>query len=64
MHADQQQHANLISPQVATKKIVDANKANKPKEKIETGYKSSERMALENQLLQIESIANASQNKE
>ena len=63
MKADQKQHANLISPAVAAKKIVEANKANKPKakENTETGYKSSERAALENQLLQIESVANAIQ---
>ena len=61
MRADQKQHANLISPAVAAKKIVEANKVNKPKENTETGYKSSERAALENQLLQIESVANAIQ---
>lgn len=61
MRADQKQHANLISPAVAAKKIVEANKVNKPKENAETGYKSSERAALENQLLQIESVANAIQ---
>lgn len=62
---DQEQHANLISPKVAAKKIVDANKNNaKPRENTETGYKSSERAALENQLLQIESIANATQDKD
>jgi membrane protein required for colicin V production len=61
MKADQKQHANLISPAVAAKKIVEANKVNKPKENTETGYKSSERAALENQLLQIESVANAIQ---
>lgn len=43
---------NLINPAVK-------NKNNKNKE--ETGYKSSERAALENQLLQIESVANAIQ---
>lgn len=39
---------------VETKKNDDAKPA-------ETGYKSSERAALENQLLQIESVANAIQ---
>ena len=60
MEQDKKQHANLINPAVAVKKIVDAN-VNKPKEEVETGYKSSERVALENQLLQIESVANAIQ---
>ena len=45
---------NLINPVVE----------NKEKKDSETGYKSSEREALENQLLQIESVANAIQEKE
>ena len=65
MEQDQKQHANLISPAVAAKKIVDANNVAKQRQKEnangETGYKSSERAALENQLLQIESVANAIQ---
>ena len=56
---DQKQHANLINPAVA-KKIAANNEAAK-KEPGETGYKNSERAALENQLLQIESVANAIQ---
>lgn len=56
---DRQQHANLINPAVA-KKIAANNEAAK-KEPGETGYKNSERAALENQLLQIESVANAIQ---
>lgn len=57
---DQKQHANLINPAVAKK--VNVNEGT-PAKKIEseTGYKSSERAALENQLLQIESVANAIQ---
>ena len=47
---------NLINPVV---KNNAKNAANKSTE--ETGYKSSERAALENQLLQIESVANAIQ---
>ena len=53
---------NLINPRVvdgeggATQKT-DENPGPKPSE--ETGYKNSERSALENQLLQIESVANA-----
>ncbi len=52
---DQNQHTNLINPMVEKKKTDDAEKT------AETGYKSSERAALENQLLQIESVANAIQ---
>ena len=54
---DQKQHANLINPAVA-KKIAANNEAAK-KEPGETGYKNSERAALENQLLQIETSARA-----
>lgn len=57
LEQDRQQHKNLIEPMVETKKV-DAQKNEKP---VETGYKSSERAALENQLLQIESVANAIQ---
>ena len=46
---------NLISPMVQKKS------EDKESESGETGYKSSERAALENQLLQIESVANAIQ---
>jgi len=49
-------YENLINPAIE-KKSVDAGAADAP----ETGYKSSERAALENQLLQIESVANAIQ---
>ena len=57
LEQDRQQHINLINPLVEKKKIEnqDINQTN------ETGYKSSERAALENQLLQIESVANAIQ---
>ena len=51
---------NLINPRVVDKeegKGANAKPADKPNE--ETGYKNSERSALENQLLQIESVANA-----
>jgi len=64
MEADQKQHANLINPAVAVKRLKPTENAAKPKEDAETGYKTSERAALENQLLQIESIANATQDKE
>lgn len=46
---------NLINPLVEKKDGEDAKKQG------ETGYKSSERNALENQLMQIESVANAIQ---
>ena len=48
---------NLINPSVKKKTDV----SNSDEKKTETGYKSSERAALENQLLQIESVANAIQ---
>lgn len=62
---DQKQHANLINPAVAKKVSVNDGAQGK-KVETETGYKSSERAALENQLMQIESVANAIQegNKE
>lgn len=57
LEQDRKQHINLISP-VVEKKKVEKSDDDKPGE---TGYKSSERAALENQLLQIESVANAIQ---
>ena len=54
---DRKQHDNLLHPVVEKKKVENPENA-KPSE---TGYKSSERAALENQLLQIESVANAIQ---
>ncbi len=56
---DQKQHANLINPAVAKKVTTDTSVAKK--DEGETGYKTSERAALENQLMQIESVANAIQ---
>ena len=56
---DRKQHNNLINPKVAKKPAKKESKAVEP----ETGYKTSERAALENQLLQIESVANAIQEK-
>jgi len=60
LEQDRQQHKNLINPAVEKKKPEEVD-AKKPSE---TGYKSSERAALENQLLQIESVANAIQEEE
>lgn len=57
---DRQQHSNLINPAVAKKNATNEN-ANAKNGDGETGYKSSERAALENQLMQIESVANAIQ---
>jgi len=57
LEQDQKQHTNLINPMVEKKKLDDAG----VDKQAETGYKSSERAALENQLLQIESVANAIQ---
>ncbi len=53
---DNRDFKNLINPTVKQK---TENSEQKPDG--ETGYKSSERAALENQLLQIESVANAIQ---
>ncbi len=57
---------NLINPRVVdkgtggdTKKNDNKDVAPMPKPNDETGYKNSERNALENQLLQIETVANA-----
>lgn len=58
---DQKQHANLINPAVTKKTLTKPGNENLKKIENETGYKSSERAALENQLLQIESVANAIQ---
>ena len=49
---------NLINPRVVDSDA-NPNTENGPKPNEETGYKNSERSALENQLLQIESVANA-----
>lgn len=56
---------NLINPAVAEKKSAKTSDDTKELEKeSETGYKSSERNALENQLLQIESAARAAEQRE
>ena len=60
LEQDQKQHTNLINPMVEKKKP----DAVAQKDTAETGYKSSERAALENQLMQIESVANAIQEEE
>ena len=57
LEQDRKQHDNLINPKVEKKKVVEPTE----KKSNETGYKSSERAALENQLMQIESVANAIQ---
>lgn len=60
-------YENLINPAVSAEKV---NKTSNPTEKSdtqkndETGYKSSERTALENQLLQIENAAKAHELRE
>ena len=51
---------NLINPAIEKKTV----KTEPKNQESETGYKSSERAALENQLLQIESVANAIQENE
>ena len=50
-------YENLINPAIEKKSV----SANQKSDETEMGYKSSERAALENQLLQIESVANAIQ---
>ena len=47
-------YKNLINPAIAVKNATDASGDSAEPE---TGYKSSERAALENQLLQIETVA-------
>ncbi len=61
---------NLINPAVKDKapdkaapNVVPANTPDAPAGDAETGYKSSERTALENQLLQIETAARAEQQR-
>lgn len=61
MERDRNQHANLINPAVKSTKKVEPSENTAKKTEDETGYKTSERVALENQLLQIESVANAIQ---
>jgi membrane protein required for colicin V production len=53
---------NLINPRVVDKEAGDKKPVANANE--ETGYKNSERNALENQLLQIESVANAIEKRE
>ena len=58
---------NLINPAVADKKKSDNKKSEDISDDTtsqETGYKSSERTALENQLLQIETAAKAQEQRE
>ena len=50
---------NLINPRVVNSDKADNEKHPEPRQNDETGYKNSERTALENQLLQIETVANA-----
>ena len=56
---DNKDFKNLINPTVKQK-----SESSEQKQEGETGYKSSERAALENQLLQIESVANAIQEED
>ena len=53
-------YENLINPAVEKQKV----KPESGGDDSETGYKTSERAALENQLLQIENVANAIQEKD
>lgn len=53
---------NLINPRVVDDSAKKANDT--PAKTEETGYKNSERGALENQLLQIENVANAVEKRE
>lgn len=58
---------NLINPRVVDDGAgtdAGANTKPSPQPNEETGYKNSERSALENQLLQIESVANAVEQRE
>lgn len=55
---------NLINPRVVDDIISQKDKKDEPRVNEETGYKNSERSALENQLLQIETVANAVESRE
>lgn len=55
---------NLINPAINAAKKTDANVASGEGGETDTGYKSSERAALENQLLQIETVARAVEERE
>lgn len=55
---------NLINPAIGTSKKADTPDAPTKATDADTGYKSSERAALENQLLQIESVARAVEQRE
>ena len=57
LEQDRKQHNNLINPMIEKKSVKGDDTGSEP----ETGYKSSERAELENQLLQIESITNSIQ---
>ena len=53
-------YKNLINPAISDGKAAnDGNETGTIEPETETGYKSSERAALENQLLQIETVARA-----
>lgn len=55
---------NLINPAIGASKKADTPDAPTKATDADTGYKSSERAALENQLLQIESVARAVEQRE
>lgn len=57
---------NLINPRVVDDIVAtgDTKHDDAPRVNEETGYKNSERSALENQLLQIETVANAVESRE
>ncbi|MBQ8042042.1 MAG: CvpA family protein [Alphaproteobacteria bacterium] len=60
-------YKNLINPAIADKSATESDDASQTatvKPADETGYKSSERAALENQLLQIENVARAVEERE
>ncbi len=60
-------YKNLINPVIADKSATESDDASQTatvKPADETGYKSSERAALENQLLQIETVARAVEERE
>ena len=63
LNTDQNRQEFFTQLQTYIKAKVEKKKVVEPTEKkpSETGYKSSERAALENQLMQIESVANAIQ---
>ena len=57
-------YKNLINPAIAEHAKKTSEESDAVEEEPETGYKSSERVALENQLMQIETVAQVIEEQE